>query len=252
MPQTSISQHCRDPVRIRQADQWGPWTVFTPVLDWGSFLLSHRSIREMAGAAHSRQPGDLEHFGVSVIKDIIRALRIKQPRGSSGNGKGPEPPVWIDCFSTETMWAGGPWQPTILSHCCESVTRFLWSGKHRVLRNRGNLSQPSSFYWTELRLPPCLFVCGLGYSEGHHPRNATFPLWDIIFSLTFIGFLSVPSKCGALLKLVTSALIGRNGAGVKTLSLHLCGPLSPESKDGEPWVMGKTSSGIRIGKHIEF
>lgn len=62
----------------------------------------------MAGAAHSRQPGDLEHFVVSVIKDIIRALRIKQARGSSGNGKGPEPPVWIDCFSTETMWAGGP------------------------------------------------------------------------------------------------------------------------------------------------
>lgn len=47
----------------------------------------------MADAAHSRQRGDLEHFGVSVIKDIIRALRIKQARGSTGNGKGPEPPV---------------------------------------------------------------------------------------------------------------------------------------------------------------
>lgn len=62
----------------------------------------------MAGAAHSRQHGDLEHSRASVIKDIIRAIRIKQARGSTGNGKGPEPPVWIDCFSTETMWAGVP------------------------------------------------------------------------------------------------------------------------------------------------
>lgn len=62
----------------------------------------------MTGAAHSRQHDDLEHFRVLVIKDIIRAIRIKQACGSTGNGKGPEPHVWIDCFSTEMTSAGVP------------------------------------------------------------------------------------------------------------------------------------------------
>lgn len=61
---------------------------------------------------------------------------------------------------------------------------------------------------------------------------------------------------GALLKLVATALIGGYWAGVKScsfpskVSLYLCGTVLTESKDGQPWVMGKTHSGIRIGRDL--
>lgn len=91
-----------------------------------------------------------------------------------------------------------------------------------MLRNRGNLwkspSLPASAELSSDSLPVCLLVDWATVRV----REPTFSLWDIIFSLTFIGFLSVPSKCGALLTLLATALIGRSWAGVKTLSLPTC------------------------------
>lgn len=135
MPQTSISQHCGDLVRSRQAEWWATRIDLTPVRDQHFFLLSHWSIRGDYRCCTSKAAWWPEHFRVLVMTDIIRAIHTEQACGSTGNGKGPEPHVWIDCFSTEMMSAGIPWQLTILFHCFESVARFFFKrGKHRVLR----------------------------------------------------------------------------------------------------------------------